>query len=504
MAKKTAKESILREKTVKSAKVKVNSDSRFKSLKSMSILSVVLVIAICIVGNAILSLTLDKTLTFDTSSVKSNTVSQFTRNYLKDLNKTVEIIGLFDRNDESLEWRDYFVPIVDDYEAKGNGKIELRYVDPDVDPFILTQLDPEGIYNLQKNMYVIRCDDLLEVIQPYSCFGYDQDFLYYYGYGMPVVNNVELEFTSSIVYVSSDRPLHAYYLSGHNLPSHNSMDTILKSLGFTVSELSLSGESAEIPSDCELLLILEPKSDLAPIEKELIKTYLDNSGKVILVSDFDADDSVSYTNLNDLTKKMGVGLENGIIHENDISCLPNADDPYSSIAVVDSSYAEYIAIPPNYSIQNCRYLKVYADRGNSVFVSPLVITSDSASVDFKDVLIDVSASAGTYPVVLQSVDNSGTEASCMIVIGTSSFTSDEYYATKTMNDNNADFMRVVINDICPVQMNVLVPSKRVPSYVLGKPLSSSSATVWSVIVMTVIPVGCLICGGFIYRRRRHL
>ena len=82
MAKKTAAESILREKTIKSSRVKIDSDSRFKSIKSMSILSIVLVVAICIVANAILSLTLDNRLTFDASSVQSNAVSSFTRTYL--------------------------------------------------------------------------------------------------------------------------------------------------------------------------------------------------------------------------------------------------------------------------------------------------------------------------------------------------------------------------------------------------------------------------------------
>ena len=191
MAKKTAAESILREKTIKSSRVKIDSDSRFKSIKSMSILSIVLVVAICIVANAILSLTLDNRLTFDASSVQSNAVSSFTRTYLKALDKQVEIIGLFDKN-ANLEWREYFIPILDDYVAKADGNIILRYVDPDVDPFIITQLDPDGIYNLQKNTYVVRCGDRMEVIYPYACFGYDQEFLQYYGYGMPVVNNVDM------------------------------------------------------------------------------------------------------------------------------------------------------------------------------------------------------------------------------------------------------------------------------------------------------------------------
>ena len=49
MAKKTANESILREKPGKAPKIKVTGDKRFKSLKSVSIISVILVIAICIV-----------------------------------------------------------------------------------------------------------------------------------------------------------------------------------------------------------------------------------------------------------------------------------------------------------------------------------------------------------------------------------------------------------------------------------------------------------------------
>ena len=107
MAKKTANESILREKTVKHGKAKVRIDSRFKSLRSVSVISIVLVIAICIVANLLLSLTLDDKLTFDTSSVQSNTITSLSKSYIMNLDKQVEIIGLFDRNDTSFEWRDY-------------------------------------------------------------------------------------------------------------------------------------------------------------------------------------------------------------------------------------------------------------------------------------------------------------------------------------------------------------------------------------------------------------
>ena len=92
----------------------------------------------------------------------------------------------------------------------------------------------------------------------------------------------------------------------------------------------------------------------------------------------------------------------------------------------------------------------------------------------------------------------------MIVVGTQTFTSDAYYNEKTLDDNNALFMRQMVHDICPIEIDILVPQRKIPSYTLSKPLSSSSATMWSFIVMTVIPLGSLICGIAVYQRRRHL
>ena len=505
MARKTARESILQEKTVKSPKVKVRSDKRFKALKNVSVISVILVIAICIVFNLIIDLTLDKKLTFDTTSVKQNSITVLSESYLKELDKKVEIIGLFDRNDTSIEWRDYFLPILDDYEAKADGMIDLKYIDPDVDPFILTEIDPTNVYNLQKYTYVVKCGDLLVSVNPYNCFEYDNEMLYYYGLYKPVGNQIENTFTGYIRYVTSGRPLHAYYLNGHDLPSHTNLDNILLSLGMVSSELSINSESAKIPDDCELLIILEPKSDITITEKEVIKSYIDNSGKILLISDFDKENSVVFSNLNDVALRMGVTLEQGIIHENDITRLYTASDPYTSIASVEEKYAQSIGMQLDLYVENCRYLKVASDRPSDVYVSPLVVTSGSASVDFQNAQIDAAVSAGVYPVILMSVDATRSDApSCMIIVGTSAFTSDGYYSTKTLNDNNAMYVRRMIGDICEISIEKTIPTKTIPSYALSKPLSSSNATMWSVIVMTIIPLGCLICGIYTYRKRRHL
>lgn len=505
MAKKTANESILREKPGKAPKIKVTGDKRFKSLKSVSIISVILVIAICIVSNLIIDMTLDKKLTFDTTSVKSYSVSSVTEDFLEKLDKKVEIIGLFDRNDTSIEWRDYFIPLLDDYEAEANGKIDLKYIDPDVDPFILENLDPENIYALRKYTYVVKCGDILTSIYPYNCFEYDPDMRNYYGVDLPIANKIEEIFTVNILYVSSGRPLHAYYISGHNLPSHQKLDDMLKMLGFLSSELDIRSAGSKIPEDCELLILLQPSTDITLSEKETLKSYLDNSGKMLLVTDFSNNKQVAFTNLNEVTRRMGVSLEQGMLHENNGDYLLDVSDPYNSIAVVTSEYNQYIGgVPSAYTIRNCRYMKVERDRSEHVYVSPIVVTSGSASVDFQNEQISSDVSAGTYPVILDCVDDSTKDRSCLIIIGTDTFTSDEYYADKTSEDNNAVLVKQMIHDICPVEYNVIIPNKEIPSYMLSKPLSSSKATRWSIAVMTVIPLCCLVCGVYVYQRRRHL
>lgn len=508
MARKTASESILREKTVGRSKVNIKTDSRLKSMKSISIISVLLVIGICIVVNLILDMTLDKKLTYDTTSVKSKSISRFSESYLDSLDKKVEIIGLFDRNDTSLEWRDYFLPVMDDYEAKGNGMIDVKYIDPNIDPFILNELDPDNLQGYGYGMYVIRCGDRMIALYPLQCFSYEPNIYSYYGVYMPISNNIELNVTGSIAYVVSSRPRNAYVLTGHGDVSYFALQNIMKANGFATSELSLKSENAQIPDDCELLMILQPKSDLTITEKELIKTYLDNHGKVLIVNDFSDNANVDYTNLNEVTKKMGVIMENGKVHENSADALRSIDDPFHSIGFATDYCMENLSVSNTFDIENCRYMKVYKEKPENIEVAPIVVTSEEASVDFANTEIDSSVSSGTYPVVFVCSDTSETvDPPYMVVISTSAFTSDDYYTS--LNNSNAVFVKSLLGDVFMTEFYIgdymqIIPTKSVPTYILSQPLSSQSVTWWSICVMTIIPVGSLICGIYIYKKRRHL
>lgn len=505
MAKKTARESILQEKTVKSPKVKVVADERVKSLKTMSFLSILIVVLICFVFNILLGVTLDKTLTYDATSVHINTVGTYTKNLLKNMDKKVEIYGLFNKNDTSLEWHDYLVPIVDDYEAKADGKISVSYIDPDTNPFIISELDPDGLYGVKKNRYVIKCEDRLVCIDPYNCLNYDQSIANQYNIGVLTGNDVEFYFTGYIQYVISDNPLRAFYLTGHGETNqHNSLDTILVSIGIKTDTLDITKEGTSLPSKCDLIMILQPRQDISESERDLLKLYLQNGGKMLVVNDFNENKTVDYTNLNQLCNQMGISLEAGLLHENDTTCLIKSDDPYTSWGLLNTDYMgdgyEWSA----YYTSHNRYLSVYHDKAEGISVYPLLTTSETASVEFLNMNVSGSVSEGMYPIVLKGQDT-GEKGGELLVFATQSLTSDDYYDMKTLNDPNAEFVRHSIGSICQQEVkNVQIPVKTIPNYALGRALSSNEVTMWSIVVMTIIPVGCLACGFYIYRKRRHL
>lgn len=516
MAKKTANESILREKTVGTAKAYVAEDARYKVLRRVSVISIVVIVAICLLFNVLFDLLLDRKLTFDSSSVQSNSIGIASKDVLKDLNKKVEIYGLFDKSDTSIEWREYFIPILEDYEAKADGKITVSYIDPDVNPYIYTELDPDQIYSLQEihsaagGVFVFKCEDTIASLNPYHALPPDSEWASMYGVYKVASNDVELNITGLIMHVTSDNPMHAYYLTGHQEADHVNMDKILKARGFVTEELNLGHQNSSIPSNCNLLLILQPRQDISEFEREQLKLYLDNGGKLIIVNDYDIKSTTisktSFARLNEVTRRMGISMENAILHEQDTSYLIHSDDPYASLVKLNETVADWgFDYSKMYSSSNNRYISVAQEKAQNVFVLPLLMTSEKTSVDFQDMSISSDATIGSYPVVLLGYESDNERSGMLVVIGTSDFASDSYYDQKSLQDPNSEFIRILINRICPASVNVpSIPAKTIPNYTLQKTLSSNEITLWSIIVMTVIPLGCLIIGGVVYKKRRHL
>jgi hypothetical protein len=162
---------------------------------------VIILVAILLLANILFDGLLGKALSFDFSMSGNNSLSQESIDYINSLpqDSNIRIIGLLDKPENLANSPyQYIVPLLDDYQAKSNGRITVEYINPEVYPSIINQLDPKGVYDLISGNYVVAYNNNVKVISPYDCFAYDNSQSTSYAM-VPTANNVEYTFTNATV-----------------------------------------------------------------------------------------------------------------------------------------------------------------------------------------------------------------------------------------------------------------------------------------------------------------
>ncbi len=204
----------------------------------------------------------------------------------------------------------------------------------------------------------------------------------------------EGQITSAIDYVTSDNIPMVYELTGHGefaLDELGIADMVTKA-NMDLSSLSLL-QTGKVPDDCAALIINAPISDISSEEAGLVLDYVENGGKVIVLSLYNGESNPdiksSMPNLTSVLNAFGIETINGLVIENSDSnyysnqmyLLPNvestdiAGDIYTNGRYILMPYARGIATLDN------------ADSGLNIL--PLLTTSDSA-------FSKVDVSSGSY------------------------------------------------------------------------------------------------------------
>ena len=115
-------------------------DKRNRTLRSVSMASAVIFIAIILVFNILFDSILGDKLKWDWSVGDLYTTGEVTRELLGGLENDVEITGLFEKGVDSNFAR--VEKVLDEYSEYGKDRVVVRYVDMDFDPNIGRDLDP--------------------------------------------------------------------------------------------------------------------------------------------------------------------------------------------------------------------------------------------------------------------------------------------------------------------------------------------------------------------------
>lgn len=473
-------------------------DKRNISLKWFSIGSVVILIAIVLFVNILFDAALGDKFVFDMSSTGQHTISQPTRDFIDSLpaDANIRVVGLFEKPDTIAgSVLEYVIPLLDDYAEKSQGKIVVDYVDPAVNPAIISELDPEGIAGLEANTFAVYFNGRVQSVSAYDCFAFDQSS------GYPTANLVEATFTNAMVTLVNGFSHKAYFVSGLQEGPHTQLTKVLSSVGIESAELPASSSFA-VPSDCDLLIINGINIDITEGMASAISEYLNNGGDAIIAVNYFNNSTEQFVNLNNAISVMGVAIDPYMLLENDPSMLLNnglynqsllnVSEPFQSLAASATVRASY-----------CRVVRPADVNVSYIKSSPVLFSSEYATTG-----IDTTTSfsnQGYHYVGMYSTFDGVTNAPHLYVFGTTDLTSDDYISNFGYNDANVVLIRNIIRSMFPSETSVIVPSKPMNDV----SLDATKVTVKSVNVMTafllvVIPLALVVVGVVVYGKRKNL
>jgi ABC-type uncharacterized transport system involved in gliding motility auxiliary subunit len=264
------------------AKLFARRQARYGTLTGASVLIIVAVlVAVNYIGKK-------QNKRWDLTTNKQFSLSDQTKNVLAKLDAPLEI-KVFAQEPDFGRYQDR----MREYEY-ASKKLSTEYIDPDKKPTVAKQLQ----------------------IQQYGTI-----VLTYKGRTERVTTDQEQDITNGIIKVVSGQQRKVYFTSGHGEKDTAGQDresygTIAAALGrenYAVDKLALA-QAGSVPDDASVVVVAGPRVDFLQPETDVLRKYLDKSGKLLLLLDPpDKVDSPPLTNLIALAHDWGVDVGNDVV-----------------------------------------------------------------------------------------------------------------------------------------------------------------------------------------------
>ena len=458
---------------------------------SWSVFAAVIVIIIAVVANMIMS-SLPQTATqIDLTANSLYSLSDQTKRIAASLNRDVTLYLLATNGNEDAT----IVRFLNQYDAL-SSHIRVETVDPNEQPTFLKGYDLETS-RLYQNSVIVDSEGR------YRLVGYDEIFVtdysmdyYSYSYNTTTTFDGENAITNSIHYVTSDQLPKVYALIGHGEEELTGevMDMIQRD-NMEYETLSLLSMDA-VPEDAAAVIINAPASDLGDDETNVLISWLQDGGSVVLMTDYIEDGAM--TNLLRLTQSMGLTAQPGIVIEGDRNMrvsryphyiLPNVASHEITEALIDGEY--YILTPIAQPIAETE--------GSGADITWLLTTSDSAyaklaALEMKTTEKEDGDTDGPFHVGAVSEKDGK-------LVWFSSGSMLQSNVDYTVGGANSNLVLNALNWMGCQEESISIRAKSMDEETLTVPASSSSF--WSVIMIGIIPVMLIAIGLIIYVRRKR-
>ena len=465
-------------------------NKRSAKMGTYTVVLALIVLAAVIIVNMIVSALPTKYTIIDTSAEKLYSISEETEKAISKIKEDV-VINYLCQNGTQDEMLRAFL----DRYATSNPRIRIKVVDPIESPAFTLKYTDEEISNYS---LIIESANNFKIIDYYDIYSLDLYAYYYQGIQQYTFNGERL-ITSALDFVTSGNTPKIYTLTGHSesaLPE--ALKTQITDLNYVISELKLLTLSA-VPDDASAVIINVPREDLNEDDVTKLTSYLDNGGKVFLITS--ALGKSAHENLMKVTGHYGMSMSACvIIEENTDKCISGM--PYwllpdtASHAITDPlKDSKFIQIPYAHPIN------VSSDVRSSVTVTPLFTTSDTAyTIDPSATEIKKTESSLTGKFTVGAVAQESSKGTLVWIASDSTFVDQ---VNSYSSSANYQYFLSVIKTLSPRDTII----SDIPGVTIAEPtltVSEAQATFWGTILTAIIPLAFVSYGlaKWIIRRRK--
>jgi ABC-2 type transport system permease protein len=427
----------------------------------------------------------------DVSKTQLFTLSQQTKEIVKSLDQEVDVYYICQAGQE-----DSYVEALTDRYAAMNDNLKIIKKDPVVYPSFTSKYTTS---TLADNSLIVVSGDRSTVI------GYSDIFVSDYSSGSAASSfDGERQLTSAIDYVTSENLPKVYTLTGHGEKSlSSSFSSAVSKENIDVESLSLVSQQ-KVPEDAQCLIVIAPTSDISSDEKNMILSYLEGGGNLLLFTDY-LEAGNDMPNLEELMAGYGVKKVDGVVLEGDTSycykasnyLLPEMDGSHAITSPLVSGN-RFVLMP---QAQGIAELDNHRD---SISITKLLTTSDSSyskinvssASSYEKEPGDASGPFAVGMAITETVNNIDTN----IVWYSSSYLLDDS-VNEAVSGGNQDLVLNTLGYLTDKEDSISIHSKSLGFDSLV--LTSAQASSMKALLIVGIPVVFLGIGAYVCIRRKH-
>lgn len=463
--------------------------SRMFRAGGYSAFAAAMVVAIAVAVNAIVgALPADMTQA-DLTEQALYTLSDQSRRLVRGLNEDVSLYLLANAGGEDgAIWK-----LLENY-ASLSGHVTAAIIDPTREPGFFSERELSQIY---ANSVLVESGDRSRLIDVSDIYVTDyQVDAYGYGYAASTGFDGENQITSAIHYVTSDDLPTVYAITGHG--ERELSETLLAQIegeNYALSEWNLLAAD-EVPGDADCLLLYAPASDLSAPEADMLIGWLEAGGHLLLLTDVVEEGAMP--NLARVAGYMGMRQDAGMVLEGDRGSYWS--QPYYLLPDMASHAITDPLIEGRYAVL-APYAQPIEATQDEAEVTFLLHTSDNSYVkaagyDLETLEQEEADEMGPFGIAAVS-ERGGAR---MVWIASAALLNAEIDAMSA--GANSDFFLNALGWMCGQEETISIRAKSLSVETLT--VSARDNALWSLILVGVLPVACLLAGACVcYRRKKR-